>query len=130
MSEGGPSRARRWSTSCSPATSHRAPAISSALDEISDCQFAKYKPQRTLRTQRNTKDTKVRTTKNISSSCLRVFVVKKSRREHTMRMTRRDWLRFGAASMAAAILTSDRFRAATRGAAFKVGVTDWNLRLT
>src|SRR5437588_756721 len=118
MSEGGPSRARRWSTSCSPATSHRAPAISSALDEISDCQFAKYKPQRTQRSEPR------------KIYLLRVFVVEKSRREHTMRMTRRDWLRFGAASMAAAILRSDRFRAATRGAAFEVGVTDWNLRLT
>src|SRR5437764_1940288 len=47
-----------------------------------------------------------------------------------MRMTRRDWLRFGAASMASAVLVPDRIRAGTRGAAFKVGVTDWNLRLT
>src|SRR5947209_6134812 len=47
-----------------------------------------------------------------------------------MRMTRRDWLRFGGASMASAVLSSVRFRAAPRGAVFKVGVTDWNLRLT
>ena len=47
-----------------------------------------------------------------------------------MRISRRDWLRFGAASMASAVLRSDRCRAAARGAAFKVGVTDWNLGLT
>jgi L-ribulose-5-phosphate 3-epimerase len=46
------------------------------------------------------------------------------------RISRRDWLVLGARSLAAAALLRVRNLAAARGAAFKVGVTDWNLRLT
>src|SRR5881397_3954029 len=47
-----------------------------------------------------------------------------------MRISRRDWIRLGAGSLASAALSRMRLLAASRGAAFKVGVTDWNLRLT
>jgi L-ribulose-5-phosphate 3-epimerase len=46
------------------------------------------------------------------------------------RISRRDWLALGARSLAAAALLRVRNLAAARGAVFKVGVTDWNLRLT
>ena len=47
-----------------------------------------------------------------------------------MRISRRDWLRFGAGYVTSAVLSRDRLSAAKRGAGFKVGVTDWNLKLT
>ena len=47
-----------------------------------------------------------------------------------MRISRRDWLRITSTSCASAALSRARPLAAARGAAFKVGVTDWNLRLT
>jgi hypothetical protein len=47
-----------------------------------------------------------------------------------MRISRRDCLRLGAASLVSAAWSRDRLRAAARAAGFKIGVTDWNLKLT
>ena len=47
-----------------------------------------------------------------------------------MELTRRDCLRLGAASMVSAAFSRARVASAAPWARFKVGVTDWNLRLT
>src|SRR5712691_7791103 len=47
-----------------------------------------------------------------------------------MRISRRDCLRLGAASFVSAAWSRDRLFAALRAAGFKIGVTDWNLKLT
>ena len=47
-----------------------------------------------------------------------------------MPLSRRDCLRLGAASLVSAALAHDRLFAALRAAGFKIGVTDWNLKLT
>src|SRR5712692_1653220 len=47
-----------------------------------------------------------------------------------MGLTRRDCLRLGAASMLSAAFSRARVVSAAPWARFKVGVTDWNLRLT
>src|SRR5689334_6311875 len=44
-----------------------------------------------------------------------------------MRLSRRDWLRLTSASLASAALSRARLADARSG--FKVGVTDWNLKL-
>jgi L-ribulose-5-phosphate 3-epimerase len=46
-----------------------------------------------------------------------------------MRLSRRRWLQLTSASLASAAVSRGRLDA-VRGAAFKVGATDWNLRLT
>ena len=47
-----------------------------------------------------------------------------------MRISRRDCLRLSAASLVSAAWSRDRLFAALRAAGFKIGVTDWNLKLT
>jgi L-ribulose-5-phosphate 3-epimerase len=47
-----------------------------------------------------------------------------------MRITRRDCLRLGAASAASAAFSRGGWSAAAAAPSFKIGVTDWNLKLT
>src|SRR5438067_2242097 len=47
-----------------------------------------------------------------------------------MRISRRNWLQYGTAWLATTALSRGRGSGAGRAAAFKIGATDWNLRLT